>query len=296
MTKIFLFFALALSVSSRVSYAAHITSDASLTLGTPVTAVSVGSTASNPWVLNPCSSQPFWQLVPDPWGVNSNAVGSIKMQYTGTGSIITTVALSNLDSTGVNAFPFVFYGSDPFGDHISGQALTFPVQLSSLTSLITDVNYTLSVTAPAPGDLDIGFDEWLIPTSTYTGGLGGALEIMVLPYFEFGWAPAGSFVGTFTETVIVNGTPTSMVFNEYSTGTGAGHEIIFFPKAGQISSGDVRLNLLDFMKAGAATGGLNSSWYLAGIDFGTEFGHAASAKYVLTTNKIEIEEDFTTPE
>lgn len=272
------------------------TTDASLTLGTPVTAASAGSTANNALVWSPSIPKPLWQLVPDPWGVNRNAIGSIKMRYTGAGSIITTVNLANLTSAGVNAYPFVFLGSDPFGNRVSGQPLTFPVQLSSLSSLVTDVKYTLSVTGTPPGDLDIGFDEWLVPAPTYTRGFGGALEVMVLPYFQFSWAPAGHLVGTLTEPVTDNGRTTSTVFEEYSTGTGVGHEIIFFPGGGQISSGDVRFNLLHFMNAGAATAGLNSKWYLTGIDFGTEFGHAASANFTLTTKKLEIEQYFNVPE
>lgn len=294
--KTFMFLAIILLCYSRLSTAAHITSDASLTLGAPVTTVSAGNQANNPFVWNPCSSQPLWQLVPDPWGVNNGAVGSIKMQYTGTGSIITTVDLSNLTSAGVNGFPFVFYGSDPYGNRASGQPLTFPVQLSSMTSLVADVNYALSVTGKAPGDLNIAFDEWLIPSDTYVGGPGGSLEIMVAPYFNFAWAPAGQLIGTFAEQVTVNGQTKAMVFNVYSTGIGAGHEIIFFPTAGQIASGDIRLNLLDFMNAGAAVAGLNSSWFLAGIEFGTEFGHATSANYTLTTSKIEIEQNIIPPQ
>lgn len=296
MTRTPMVLTLALLFFSKVPYAANITSDASLTTGNAVATSSTGNQASNPFVTSKCSSGHLWQLVPDPWGVNKTATGSIKMEYSGTGSIVTTVNLSNLASMGVNGYPFVFYGSDPYGYHVNGQPLTFPAQLSSMSSLTVDVNYSLAVSGMPPGDLDIAFDEWLIPSATYTGGPSGALEVMVAPYFAFSWAPAGYFVESVKEPVIINGKATTLIFDEYATGTGAGHEIIFFPHEGQIPSGDVRLNLLDFMNRGAITAGLNSSWFLAGIDFGTEFGHTTSAQYTLTTNKIDIEQDLIQPE
>ena len=293
MIKTILYRALAGLFSAGLSYAGHVTTDSSLTMGYLTTALSSANTASNPWVMpDNCTSQPLWQLVPDPWAVNAGATGSIAMQYTGKGSIITTVNLSNLTSEGVNGFPFVFFGGDPYGDRISGQPVTFPAQLSAMSSLVTDISYVLSVTGAAPGDLDIGFDEWLIPSANFAGGPSGALEVMVLPYFNFSWAPAGHLVGTITQPVTVNGITTSMVFNEYSTGTGAGHEIIFFPRDRQISSGDVQFDLLNFLNIGAATGGIGSSWYVAGIEFGSEFGHTTTAKYTLTTTKILIEQNF----
>ncbi len=272
------------------------TTDTLLTHGRPATTVAYpASGPSNAVVYYGASWQPLWNINTNPWRVNSNATGSIKMQYTGTGSIITTVDLANLTSEGVNGYPFILYGSDIFGNHIGGQPPIFPAQLSSMSSLITDINYTLAVIGTAPGDLDVGFDEWLMPSATYKGGSASAvLEVIVLPYYDFTYPPPGSLVGTIREPVTLNGTTTSMVFNEYSTGTGAGHLIIFFPSGSQISSGDVRFDLLRFMNAGAATGGVSSSWYLAGIELGTEFGHATSADYTLTTKKIKIEQHFKT--
>jgi Glycosyl hydrolase family 12 len=276
------------------SFAGHSTSDGSLTLGVPVTAASSGNKATNSIIFDKLSNQPLWQLIPDPWAVNSDAIGSIQMQYTGNGTVATTVNLSNLASEGANAYPCLFIGHDAWGDSMGNQPLTFPVQLGTLTSLYVDVDYTLSIPGAAPGDLDVGFDEWLLPTATYAGGQAGAVEIMVAPYFNFSWTPAGKLVGTVTEPVDVNGKMQEMVFNEYSGGTGPGHEIIFFPRDGQILSGDVRLNLLDFMNIGASTAGVVApNWFLAGIDFGTEFGHTTTAKYTLTTKKLQIDEEFT---
>lgn len=279
-------------IFSGVAFAGHTTSDGSLTLGVAATGTSSGNTATSPVIWDKCSYRPIWQLVPNPWGVNSDAVGSIQMQYAANGSVVTTVNLSNLVSAGVNGYPFLFVGHDPYGDHMDGQPLTFPLQLGAMTSLFVDVDYSLSIAGAAPGDLNVGFDEYLIPTSGYASGLSGAVEIMVLPYFKFSWAPAGHFVGTVTEPVFVNNKMVLMVFNEYSTGTGPGHEILFFPRDSQISSGDVRFNLLDFLNTGAATAGVSSNWLLAGVEFGTEFGNTTAATYTLTTKKLQIDQEF----
>jgi hypothetical protein len=293
MTKI-QFLAVGICLASQLSYAAHITSDASLTLGIPATAVSTGNSATNPIIWNKYASQTLWQICPDPWGVNNDAAGSINMQYAGNGSVVTTVNLSKLVSTGVNGYPHMFYGHDSNGYHMDGQPLTFPAQLSTLSSLTVDVNYSLSITGAAPGVLNVGYDEWIIPSATYTGGMTGALEVMVLPYFQSSWPPAGQLVKTFTAQVVLNGKATSMAFNEYSTGTGPGHEILFFPRDIQTATGDVRINLLDFLQEGVATAQLNTSWFISGIMFGSEFGHTSVAKYTLTTNKLSIEEEFNT--
>ena len=209
------------------------------------------------------------------------------MTYSGKGSITTTVTLNGIDNQGVNAFPFIFYGGDSWGDQIGGQPPRFPAQLSAMSSLIADTAYSLSGT---PGkDIDITYDEWLIPASTYTGGMGGSLEVMVMPYFNFAYGPAGNFVKTFTESLTVNGSATNMSFDEYSTGTGGGNTVFFYAQpAQQVTSGEVRLNLLDFMKEGAATGGVGNSWWLAGIEFGTELGDGATQNFTFTVTKLEI--------
>ncbi len=227
----------------------------------------------------------LWELDPSAWGVTSGN-GSSKMSYSGAGAITTTVNFSGLNTTAVNGYPFIFYGGDQWGDQIGGQPPQFPAQLSAMKSLMMDVNYSLSLTQ-APGNLDIADDEWLIPTQGYTGGSGGALEVFVAWYFNFAYGPAGSFVKVFTEPVTLNGTATSMNFYEYSTGSGPGNFIAFYPES-NIASGDIRYNLLDFLNEAAITAGLNSSWWLAGIEFGSEFGDASSVNYSLTVTKLQI--------
>ncbi len=74
---------------------------------------------------------------------------------------------------------------------IGGQPPQFPALTQSMRSLIGDISYSLSGTTG--GDIDITYDEWLIPTPLYIGGIGGSLEVMVMPYFNFAYGPAGSF-------------------------------------------------------------------------------------------------------
>ena len=86
-----------------------------------------------------------------------------------------------------------------------------------------------------------------------------------------------------------------MVWNEYVNGSGGvGSEVVFDPKTTQISSGEVKFNILDFLNEAIATSGgtVDSSRYLAGMDWGTEFGDATSTAFTLTDTKIEYEEQF----
>jgi hypothetical protein len=270
-----------------------VTSDSSLSIGTAaaVTYAAPGSNSGIAIVTSKAnSSNQLWELFPDPFAIGSGS-GTIKMSYSGTGSITTTVNLSGVDNQGVNAYPFIFYGGDQWGDQIGAQPPKFPAQLSSMSSLIGDIAYSLYGTTG--GDMDITYDEWLIPTSNYTGGIPGSLEVMVMPYFNFAYGPAGSFVKTFTEPVTVNGTVTNMNFEEYSTGTGGGNTVFFYAApAQQVTSGEVRLNLLDFMEEGAATGGVDNSWWLAGIEFGTEFGDGATENFTFNVTKLDIEQSL----
>ncbi len=93
----------------------------------------------------------------------------------------------------------------------------------------------------------------------------------------------------------MNGTVINMNFDEYSTGTGGGNTVFFYAEAAQqVTSGEVRLNLLDFMEEGASTGGVDDSWWLAGIEFGTEFGDSATENFTFRVTKLDIEQTLAT--
>ena len=106
-------------------------------------------------------------------------------------------------------------------------------------------------------------------------------------------SPCGSFIKTFTEPVILNGTATNMSFDEYATGTGAGQYVAFYATS-NLASGELQYNLLDFLNEAATTTAVGNSWWLAGIEYGTEFGDTSSVNYTLTLTKLEVEQTLTT--
>ncbi|GEM_PF-1189559 len=262
------------------------TTDTNLTLGTAVTYSEFNNSGHVGNVLQGSTS--IWWLDPSPWGVSSGS-GSTSISYSGTGSVTSTVNYTGVNNSGVNGYPYIRYGTDQWNDPaVNGQPPQFPVQVSNLQQLITEVNYSLSNTT-APGDQDIGNDEWIIPTSTYNSGNSGALEVFVTWYFNFAYGPAGTFVKNYTEPIVLNGTPTSMTFAEYLSGSGPGAFVLFVPQT-NITSGDIRYNLLDFIKEGISTAGgtVSTSWWVSGIEFGTEWGDASSVNYTLTLTKMLI--------
>ncbi len=263
-----------------------INSDSSLTLGASVT----GSGAATPLVTEKSNSSiTLWQLLPNPWGVSSGT-GNTTISYTGAGALTISVNYSGLNNSGVNGYPSIWYGGDEYGSSpINTQGLTFPSQLSSMSSLIFDVNYSLAITTK-PGNQDIGYDEWLIPSPTYSGGQGGALEVVIAPYYVF--SGGGCRDTTFTATITLNGSPNTSTWHECSWGTGPGNEIIFYPST-PISSGDVRLDAITFFSKAIADyggGAINSNWYVAGVFFGSEYGGTSNVNYTLTTTKVDIEQ------
>lgn len=268
-----------------------ITSDSLLNTGTAnsTTYTAPGTNATTATIL--AGSNELWQLVTDPYAITAGS-GTMVMDYSGSGAITTTVSLNGLNSTAVNAYPFVEYGGTPGGAPlIVGQAPRFPAQLSSMCSLIGDISYSLSGTLT--GDIDVLYDLWLVPKSGYRGGDSGALEVGVFPYFNFALGYAGTFVRTFTETVTVDGTPTSTGFLEYADPAprrGAGSSVFFYYPSEGIVSGEVRADLLDFMNEAVTTAGLNSSWWAQGIELGTELGDSSSQNFTFSLTKLDIEQ------
>jgi hypothetical protein len=277
--------------------APSVTSDSLLDTGVPTSVhygapgagsnVAIVSSAANP-------AEALWALFPNPWNVLTGN-GSIDMTYSGTGSITTTVNLTGLNIDAVNAFPLIFYGSDEWGDHAGAQPPTFPVQLSSLCSLVSDVTYSFSG-PEIGGDVDVLYDEYLIPNQTYTGGQGGALDVAVIPYFNFAYGPAGNYVKTITEPVTVNAIATTMKFDEYVGGSGPGAVVDFDGNAAP--SGELRLNLLDFFKEAIVTAGggiVDSSWWVSGIQYGPEFGDSPVENFTFSVTKFKLSESTQPP-
>ena len=269
-------------------------SDSLLGLGNAQSAVGSTAGVSNPLVRSKTnSSQVMWQLLPNPWGASDHYTGNTTVTYSGSGAITTSVAMNSMPMDGVNGYPLVFFGGDVWGSHIGDGSVTFPVQLSRLGSLVADVKYTLSNTV-TPGDQDIAFDEWLIPSSSYKGGIPGSVEVIICPYFKFALPPVGNLMETIRENVLIDGAITPMDFKVYLAGKGPGAIVLFIPATSQLMSAELQLNFVNFfIKASELTG--ISDWYVAGFDFGTEYGNAQSADYTLTTSKLGIYQMLKSP-
>jgi hypothetical protein len=280
----------ALLVSAPAEAQTLITTDSLLNTGSPVstTYTAPGTSGINgPVPLATNSSSTLWLMYDNPWGINSGS-GSISQDYTGSGAIKTAINLSGLPGGGVDAYPFVLYGCDPYSDCYNAQPPQFPKQLSAMSSLVADFNYALTGTITGR-DVDLLFDEWVC-NSNHPTDTSQCLEIEVLPYYSFIYFGGGRFVKTINEPVTLNGTVTTFAFDEYVGGT----NVLFYPHTMPgLASAQLRFNLLDFLTAGVAAFGNSTYQYISGIELGTEFGASSSQSYTLTLTKLDIEQTLT---
>jgi hypothetical protein len=259
--------------------------DQSLTLGGAQTAIATAAATTTSLVRAQSGGQILWQLLPNAWGAGSSFTGSTTVAYPGTGSVTVTVNEGSLPLVAVDGSPVVHYGGDVYGDQIGNSPIQLPYQLSQLGSLITDVAYTLTNTT-APSNQDVFFDEWLMPTNPFSGGQSGAVEVGIFAYYS-GFTPPGSLVTTMPEVVLLNGALTTITYSIYmSSGPGPGAFVLFVPGT-QLTSGEIQFNMLDFLNKGASVAGVNG-WYVAGLDYATEYGNSSSASYTLTTTKLGL--------
>jgi hypothetical protein len=248
------------------------------------------SSCTNPFITK--SGAPgttLWREFANPWGVTSATTGTSTVNYNGSGTMLFTINYTGVSpASGVDGFPLLRYGGDIFNTApILGQGLTFPVQVSAMSSLVVDTTYTLTNTT-APANQDVGWDQWVIPTSNYSGGISGAFEIAIMPYFNFSGACSGggaTFVGNFSYNV--NGSPTS--WSLYSWGSGAGNEQIFCPTGTQFTTGEITFDMLPMIQQAIASAGgatVTNSWYLSNMDLGTEWGGSATVNYTVSVTKV----------
>ena len=230
------------------------------------------------------SSKNLWLLYNNPWGIKSGS-GTMTQTYGGNGSITTTINLTGLPGGGVDAYPFVLYGCDPWMDCFQDQPPQFPKQLSAMSSLMVDISY--SMTGNITGsDIDLLFDEWVCNSATPSDS-SQCLEIEVLPYYSFVYFGGGTFIKTINEPVTLNGITTTFSFDEYV----GGPNVLFYPHVMPgLPAGELKFNLLDFLKSGVTAFGNNSYQYVAGIELGTEFGAKSTQTYTLTLSKFEIDQ------
>ena len=264
-----------------------VTSDSALNTGaaasTSYNAPGTGGT-NTPVHLATNSSKNLWLIYNNPWGINSGS-GTMTQTYSGSGSLTTAINLTGLPGGGVDAYPFVLYGCDPWMDCYQDQPPQFPKQLSAMSSLMTDIKYAMTGTITG-SDIDLLFDEWVCNSSSPSDS-SQCLEIEVLPYYSFVDFGGGTFIKTINEPVTLNGTSTTFSFDEYVGGT----NVLFYPHSMPgLASGELKFNLLDLLNAGVSAFGNSSYKYVAGIELGTEFGASSTQSYTLTLNKIEIDQ------
>ena len=263
------------------------TSDSALNTGSPVSTTynAPGTNGTNGIVTlatNP--SENLWLMYNNPWGINSGS-GTITQTYSGKGTMTTAINLTGLPGGGVDAYPFVLYGCDPWMDCYQNQPPQFPAQLSSMSALDLDIKYAM--TGGITGsDVDLLYDEWVC-NSAKPSDSSQCLEVEILPYYSFVNFGGGTFVKTIYEPVILNGVSTTFSFDEYN----GGGNVLFYPHTMPgLASGELSFNILDLLKAAVAINGFSSYQYLAGIELGTEFGASATHSYTLTLSKFEIQQ------
>ncbi len=263
------------------------TSDSLLNTGSPTktTYSAPGTGGMNGTVpLASNTSTNLWLLYSNPWGITSGS-GTMNQTYSGSGSITTTINMTGLPGGGVDAYPFMLYGCDPWMDCYQGQAPQFPKQLSAMSSLITDIKYSMTGTITG-GDIDLLFDEWVCNSSTPSDS-SQCLEVEILPYYSFVYFGGGTFIKTINEPATLNGASSTFSFDEYVTS----NNVLFYPHTMPgLASGELSFNLLDLLNAGVSGFGNSSYKYVAGIELGTEFGASSAQSYTLTLSKFEIEQ------
>lgn len=232
----------------------------------------------------------LWLMYTDPFGITKGS-GTIKQNYMGNGTVmLANVQLTGLPTDAVVGYPFLLYGCDPYNDCYNGQPPQFPKEIAHVKSMIVDANYNLTCTQ-CPADVDILYDEWLIPYPGFGGGPAGAYEVQIFPYYAFAELAGCSFKHTLTFPATVNGVVKTRTWDEYVCGKGAGNAIQFLPhnRPAPLKE-ELSMDLMYFFRQAVTDGGLTSSWCVPGLELGTEFGDGATAKYTLKLTKLEIQE------
>lgn len=230
------------------------------------------------------SSKTLWLMYNDPWGISKGS-GTMTQNYSGSGSVVMSMNLIGLPGGGVDAYPFILYGCDPWMDCYQNQPPQFPKQLSSMSSLMVDIKYSMTGTITGK-DIDLLFDEWVC-NSAAPSDSSQCLEIEILPYYSFVYFGGGTFIKTINQPVTLNGVSTTFSFDEYVGGS----NVLFYPHSMPgLAAGELKFNMLDLLNAGVAGFGNSSYKYVAGIELGTEFGASSTQNYTLTLNKFEVDQ------
>lgn len=266
------------------------TSGSLLTEGSPVAIASKAPGTDGSVALVPSKSSKSTNLLllyANPWGVTRGS-GTISMDYTGTGSLVTKVSLSGLPAGGVDGSPFTLSGCDQWtGCEASGKPLHFPEQLSAMSSLIVDYSYTLSGSITGHRDIDMIWDEWVCNTN-HPNGISACLEVELLPYYNFADGGPTKFIRTINLPVTLNGNSSTLSLDEYTWGEGS-QNVTYIPhKLPGLSSGEIQFNMLTLLTQAVKDYAQSEYKWLMGMEAGTEFGDSASQSYTLTLTKLNF--------
>lgn len=266
---------------TNTAYAGSATTvDSALTLGGAKT--TAGTQAVQ--VRSKSTQEVLWVIGPNPWSASSTA-GSTAISYTGSGAVSASIKYTGVQVSGVNGYPFVGYGKDPWGYQNGGTTPSrakFPIQLSALSSLKLDAEYALAG-SKYPGDLNVSYDLWLVPNSQYKSGTSGAVEVMLMPYYSFQWYTSCKYIKTVSVSAVVNGVAKAVNFDQRAciTATGPGSYIAYIVKPEQgIRSGRIKVDVAPLLVDSAKLAKINTGWYLAGVQLGTEWGNTGTTPNV----------------
>jgi len=277
-----------LSLDARAQ--TYTTSDSSLNTGSPLTETSNAPGTSGAVGLvhsSSNSSTNLWLIYTNPWAVTTGS-GTISIAYTGAGSITTSVNLTGLPGGGVDGSPFTLLGCDQWaGCSAVGQPLQFPKQLSAMSSLMVDYTYALTGTINGSRDIDMIWDEWVC-NSNHPNGIADCLEVETLPYYSFAMGHGGAtFVRTLNLPVTLNGTSSTLSFDEYIWG----QAVLYFPHTlPGLSSASLRFDMMTLLNQAVTDYGNSVYTWLMGMEAGTEFGGNSTQSYSLNITKLDFEQ------
>lgn len=230
------------------------------------------------------SQEVLWVIGPNPFGVGT-ATGATTISYSGAGAVSAKIKYAGVKVAGVNGYPFVGYGKDPWGYQNGGTTASrakFPAKLSAMSSLTLDATYELAGTL-YPGDLNVAYDLWIVPNTLYKSGASGALEVMVMPYYSFQWYTECKYIKTVSVSAVVNGASKSVNFDQRAciTATGPGSYVAYIIKPeSAIKSGRFKFDVAPLLRDSAKLAKISTEWYLAGIQLGTEWGNTGTTPNV----------------
>lgn len=262
--------------SSGAHAASATTVDTQLVLG----GVKTTSGSQSTQIKSKATQEVLWVIGPNAWST-SGATGTTTISYTGSGAVSANIKYTGVKVSGVNGYPFVGYGKDPWGYQNGGTLATrakFPVKLKTLASLTLDAEYQLTG-SKFPGDLNVAYDLWIVPNGSYKSGSSGAVEVMLMPYYSFQWYTECKYIKTVAVNATVNGVTKSVSFDQRAciTATGPGSYVAYIikPELGMMS-GRIKVDVAPLLIDSAKLAKINTEWYLAGVQLGSEWGNTGT--------------------